>query len=106
MNAAEEKAACARVSDLEVLLHDRRRAADLIPDHAPPLCFGQHLVDGILDLIALSHVLWPHWCWKRAQSVCGEPSRDNSLGRFKNSVHRCGPLLSTDAAARHGQRRG
>src|SRR4051812_22144004 len=91
MNAAGEKAACARMCDLEVLLHDRRRAANLIPDHAPPLCFGQHLVDGILDLVALSDILWPHRCWQRAQSVCGEPSRDNGLGGFKNSVHRCGP---------------
>jgi hypothetical protein len=59
MKAAGEKAACARVSDLEILLHDRRCAADLISGHTPPLCFGQHLVHGILNLVALSDVLRP-----------------------------------------------
>src|SRR4051794_37955145 len=82
-----ENAASARMRNPEVLLHDGRGAADLVPDDWPPLCFGQHLVDGLLNVIALSHSSWLRQGWERFQRRSRTPGRDNGLSRCKSPVH-------------------
>jgi len=86
VNALGEHAAGAGMGDVEILLHHRAGAADLVADQGTGLR-QQQIVDGALDLISCRLVAWHKIRRKRGQRRTIAAGSSDSLCGRENCVH-------------------
>ena len=105
MNAVGKHAAAAGMRDVEILLHHRTGAADLVADHLAEIA-RQQAVDGVRDPVAFGFGLRRGVAGKRMQRRAIAPAGGDGFGRRESVVHRRQPphmQFNNKMTARGGQ---